>query len=247
MGQPCDNCASPCCRNYNVVITLVDAYRIATTLRMPITEIAEMRYIDEPDGEYRIKLSGNAEAEPRFHRVVLRKAVDPDPQYTGRCIFLLSVGDRGRCGIYGMRPFVCSTYPTSYDDGFIGLNAGGKYCPPNSWHLEQIDVAMFRSRQSKRSKQKQMHDLLVTAWNNRLADEKRESSVTEFFAYCTTACGELERLVPGSTALDDTIGTDIDVPTAVEEAIERFGWTRTTHLPPIAASSDNTSPTEAAQ
>lgn len=251
MAQPCDNCAAPCCRNYNVVITLVDAFRIATTLKMPITEVAEMRYIDEPDGEYKIKLSGNAEGEPRFHRIVLRKGVDPDPQYTGRCIFLVTVGDRGRCGIYGMRPWVCSTYPTSYDDGFVGLNAGGKYCPPNGWHLETIDVANFRARHYKRAKQKLMHDLLVTAWNQRLVDENKNSSVTEFFAFCTTACAEIEQMVPGSTSLDEHVGTSIDVAEAVEEAAERLGWTRVSgsSQAPAAAitvSNETTSSTEAA-
>lgn len=233
MAQPCDNCSAPCCRNYNVVITLVDAFRIATTLKMPITEIAEMRYIDEPDGEYKVKLSGNVEAEPRFHRIVLRKAVDPDPQFTGRCIFLVTVGERGRCGIYGMRPFVCSTYPTSYDDGFIGLNAGGKYCPPNAWHLETLDVAMFRARQSKRSKQKALHDLLINAWNQRLSDEKRDSTVTEFFAYCTTTCSELEKMIPGSTALDETVGHTFDPEDAVTETVARLGWTRPLQAPGI--------------
>ena len=233
MGQPCDNCSAPCCRNYNVVITLVDAFRIATTLKMPITEIAEMRYIDEPDGEYKVKMSGNVETEPRFHRIVLRKAVDPDPAFTGRCIFLVTVGERGRCGIYGMRPFVCSTYPTSYDDGFIGLNAGGKYCPPNAWHLETLDVAMFRSRQAKRTKQKAVHDLLIAAWNLRLADERRDSTVTEFFSFCTTACSELEKMVPNSMALDDTIGHQFDPEALVTETVARLGWTRPLQAPGI--------------
>ena len=95
--QPCDHCAAPCCRRYAVVLSGDDAYRIAITLKLPLREFCELRWTDQPDSSgthYRILLSGRTEggAEPRFHRLVLRRVPDPEQGLIISRTFYESVG-----------------------------------------------------------------------------------------------------------------------------------------------------------
>ena len=196
-SSPCDACAAPCCRNYHIIITLFDAYRIANTLKMPVTTFAELRWWEGPEEDYNIILSGAPDAAAQYYRLSLKKVPDPDPKYEKRCIFLVTVGDRGRCGVYGVRPDACRVYPTSYNNGVINIFAtGGKYCPPGAWRIEDIDADYFRGGHLHRLRQKLIHNFLVDGWNERLLFDREEGSQELFFAFVQNSFRELERRAP---------------------------------------------------
>ncbi len=199
-ATPCDNCESPCCRNYHIVIDGHDAYRISVALKLPMIEFCELRWLNEEDHNYRILLNSLPDAEVRYHRLVLKKIPDPDPRFENRCTFLLSIGEkgeRGRCGIYSVRPGVCASYPTGLVNGLIGLDAGGKYCPPNSWQMANVDVPVFRVRHYKRQRHKILWDALVDAWNVQLKRESEAVGAGYFFRYLMNAYDDLSRRQPG--------------------------------------------------
>lgn len=188
---PCDNCAAPCCRNYQVVIDGGDAFRLAETLKTPMQDFCELRWIEREEGGYRILLDGRADAEPRFHRLVLRKVPDPDPQYTERCIFLVSVGPRGRCGVHAIRPGACSIYPTRHHDGLLTLDGGGAYCPPDAWQLELVDVPGFRLRHLRRDRATALWNAFVDGWNERVRHDGIELGEATFLAFIGNVYREL--------------------------------------------------------
>ena len=60
--SPCDHCAAPCCRHYTVVLSGLDAYRMAVALKVPPEDFCELRWTEKTEGHYQILLSGAAAA-----------------------------------------------------------------------------------------------------------------------------------------------------------------------------------------
>ena len=180
---------------YTVYLDGGDAYRIARTLKLPMEHFVELSRHDEGT----IRLDDSASR----YRLHLKKVADPDPRFPGRCPFLLSIGDRGRCGIYAIRPSVCGAYPTSFAGGLIGLGDGGEYCPPDSWHLESLDVPLFRLWPRKKRQGEVLHQLLIEAWNARVS---RPQHPRRYFHYLFNAYQEVEVQAPkllGEAPLDE--------------------------------------------
>lgn len=222
-GVPCDGCSAPCCRKYLVNVNAFDVFRIANTLRAPVDEFAELRWVNQSELDYRILLATNVpEAERRYHRITLRRL--PDPETEHRCIFLVQLGNRGRCGIYGCRPDVCATYPTSYHDGLIGLGGGGKYCPPGGWQMEGVDVPTQRVRHRHRLKHKVLHDTLVDAWNARLLAANEEWSERYFFNFVMNVYRDLEKRDPAIVVEDDLVHGDEQLKSAMNDTLRAIGW-----------------------
>lgn len=223
---PCDNCAADCCRKYLVNVNAYDVFRIAGSLRTPIADFAELRWLTEAERDYRILLDTSArESERRHHRITLRRVPDPDPAHDTRCVFLVTVGTRGRCGIYSLRPGVCATYPTSLDGGLIGLDGGGKYCPPGGWQLAGIDVPAFRLQHRGRKRHDLVHDALVDAWNARILAASEAWSEQYFFHYVLNAYRDLETRMPSLFDDEAPAPAAIEIAHAVSESLRAIGWT----------------------
>lgn len=223
--SPCDGCISGCCRNYHLVVSGYDVFRIATTLKLPTEDFAELRWLDRPEGDYQIRLSAAPDAEERHHRLVLRRVPDgPEGGAGQRCSFLLTVGSRGRCGIYGIRPGVCRTYPSSFADGLIGVSAGGKYCPPGAWQVEAIDVPLFRLNHRRRARQSVIHAALVAAWNRRIVDGQLTETERYFFHYLLSVYHDLAKRDPSLFDESDADRSPEDLERTVAETVRTLGW-----------------------
>jgi Fe-S-cluster containining protein len=129
---PCDTCHAGCCRSYHLFITAFDAFRIARDLALPLNEFVTLlsftavevkRYEDEY-----VPVRFSDRAEDRRFLLALKRIESHLFPGTQKCIFLQEwrrereAPERGehpgrhtlgRCGIYGSRPQVCRTYPTS--------------------------------------------------------------------------------------------------------------------------------------
>lgn len=142
MAGICDTCHAGCCRAYNLLITAYDALVISQDLGLPIAEFVTFL---ATRGE-QTKLAGGKNtpilfSDPGYEEIrffVTLKRVEsllvPD---TVKCYFLqewnrqepvLARGSHpgariiGRCGIYGSRPLMCKTYPTSlHGEGAVGF------------------------------------------------------------------------------------------------------------------------------
>jgi Fe-S-cluster containining protein len=132
MPTPCDLCHAGCCRSYHLFITPFDAFRIALDLALPLNEFAFLTLFSAADAvryeeEYTaLRFADRAEDERFF--LALKRIESLLFPGTLRCFFLMEwhresqVSERGehpgrhtvgRCGIYGSRPQVCSTYPAA--------------------------------------------------------------------------------------------------------------------------------------
>ena len=217
---PCDGCSAPCCREYTIYLDGSDAYRIARTLKLPIEDFADLEVQSEPDERWAIRLDASA----LRYRMHLRQVPDPDPKYAGRCLFLVSVGERGRCGIYGLRPSTCAAYPTSFSGGLVGLGDGGQYCPPDSWQLGSLDVPAFRLWHRRERQGALVFRSLVDAWNVRV-DATPAPHPRLFYRFIFSAYQEMESRAP--QLLDDF---PADAPPAeaiagsVREIVTAMGW-----------------------
>src|SRR5258706_66239 len=85
---------------------------------------------------------------------------------------------------------------SGYDAGLIGLSDGGKYCPPDAWHLEGIDVPLHRTWHHHRDRQRILYDALVDGWNARLVAEREGVHHGLFYHFLFNAYRELERRDP---------------------------------------------------
>lgn len=195
MSVPCAGCAAPCCRNYVVGLWAYDVYRIATRLALPMADFCTLVWRDAADADHQIVL--DAAALPRrYYALTLAKVPDPDPQRQKRCVFLVSIGGRGRCGAYAARPQVCRLYPTTELHGVISASGGGLYCPPGSWQIADLNLDRARVTWREQRAQRALHDALVAAWNRLLQATPRPRSEREFLDFLAAALRRLEEQDP---------------------------------------------------
>lgn len=221
--SPCDLCIAGCCRSFNLVIDGFDAYRLARSLTLRILDFAELRWAETADDEHRIVLDGNA---ARHYRMVLIRVPDLHPEHPLRCVFLINVGDRARCGVYDLRPGMCRTYPSHVSEGLVATN-GGKYCPPNAWRLETMNLPYFRLQHQFKAQQRAIYHRLIEHWNNRVSAARRRTS-DDFFAYLVHCYSQLEGDHPDwfqeSSRADDPLPAPHELRTGVDAALEEVGW-----------------------
>lgn len=136
MGSICDTCHAGCCRGYQLVVSVFDVLKISRELNLPIGEFATL--LRFPASET-FAMGGSSEAylpirfsdpgcEGFGHAVSLKRVASSVIPNSLRCYFLLEweraepiagrgdhPGSRvaGRCGIYGVRPLMCRTFPTT--------------------------------------------------------------------------------------------------------------------------------------
>jgi Fe-S-cluster containining protein len=202
MSIPCDGCAAPCCRNYHVGIYAWDAWRIARALVVPMADFCVLDWLERADGDFRILLDTvAAPANRRHYTLALRKVADPDPRYRHRCVFLVSVGGRGRCGVYEHRPIVCSLYPTTVNHGVIGVDGGGRYCPPGSWQVADLDLVLARRRWLEYRVQRELHEAVIDRWNAGLLARPVVRREVDFLAFVDETVDRIMRIARAEPAL----------------------------------------------
>src|SRR5262249_29915466 len=148
MPHPCDDCVAGCCREPHLLPTVVDVHRIARALRLPPSVFATLRARDGDGPGFPIHLTP---APPREAlRLELKKVPDEAGGYSRRCIFLLTLDGRGRCGVYGVRPVDCARYPVFVERDVVSLPRRLPLCPPGGWTLAIVDGGAARNLESQK-------------------------------------------------------------------------------------------------
>jgi Fe-S-cluster containining protein len=243
--SPCDACISTCCRGFNLVIQGFDAYRLGRNLKLPLADFVELRWTETPDEDHRIVLDAREE-QRGYYRMLLLRVPDKQGDMESRCVFLITVGTRGRCGVYASRPTMCAAYPSHFSNGLVGSN-GGKYCPPGAWNIESMDVPLFHARHLFKRRQQIIYDRLVDGWNARVLGGNERRSSAEFYKFLVFVYSELERRQPAwfvELKPGEADGVERDVLCAeVEHALADLGWP----APPLEAAPVEAAPAPATE
>jgi Fe-S-cluster containining protein len=194
-ANPCEGCIAGCCRGFSLPIQGWDIYRIWRDLEEPVSLFAELRWVEEPEADYRIRLSARA-TERRHYRLVLLRVDEEVVPFHRRCFFLEPGGTRGRCTAYHSRPTMCRVYPATLDAAEVSV-ADGRFCATGSWSLAAIDVPSHRSLLLFQRRQRVLHDRVVDAWNARVLASEQAKAAEEFYDFVIDVYRQLERAQPG--------------------------------------------------
>jgi Fe-S-cluster containining protein len=214
--DPCDGCAADCCRRFDVVIQGWDAWRIARDLRLPLAAFLAVEAAPAPDLDHQLVLDGAA-ASHSYHRLALKKSA-------GACVFLLSAGGVGRCGIYGSRPSACRAYPALSDRprGELLQLTKREYCPPGAW--DAIDRPLYAERFRFGLRQRWIHDVVGDGWNERVLRRRESRSVDDLLRFVTEVYDLLVARQPAWFA-EAPLAVDADeIRARVAELLTAIGW-----------------------
>jgi Fe-S-cluster containining protein len=170
-ADPCDGCAADCCRGLAIVIHGWDAWRIARDLRLPMESFVAVEPADAPDPNYQLVLDAQA-SRRAYHRLALKRE--------SGCVFLVSAGGLGRCGIYASRPSACRAYPALADGDLLQLTRR-EFCPPGAW--DHIDEPVYRARYAFGQRQRLIHDAVTDGWNERVLLKRETRSAPELLRF----------------------------------------------------------------
>ena len=157
----CDDCIAGCCREFHLLPSGHDVYRIYSSLRVPMGEIVSLRAREGCEAEFRIRLAPHANTH---YRMELKKLDERAGDWERRCVFLMTVGGRGRCGIYSVRPVECALYPFAGEPELVTLLPRRPFCPPGSWQSTPSGPTQSALLRQKRE-ERQIFDRVVDDWN----------------------------------------------------------------------------------
>ena len=185
MSSPCSSCTKRCCSNYTVTITGYDAWLIGTGLRLSLHSFLVYVPLDDGiDRGFRLAPGG-----PR-HDLALDKV--GQYQKGNPCVFWVELaGGRGRCGIYGQRPFVCQTYPAYQQDGDVVLR-DDVLCPAGSWNLTGMDLPLFRRRLHRFRMEQDVYAYVVSRWNA-IVEAKGPQGLHAYYTFLMNVYDALDR------------------------------------------------------
>jgi Fe-S-cluster containining protein len=176
--DPCANCVGNCCFA-EIRVTTVEALRICLTLSLPFWDVvaASDTPEDPAQQDHRVPIPTSQGAK----RLRLRNLEG------ARCVFLHSVGPRGRCAIHALRPGPCRLFPFSVAVGDRRVSVGSQQMCPVGWlkdaTLEQRVARDLAAWDRDIAAEKR----LVTAWTRTRQEDR---SLQAFLAF---AVGRLAR------------------------------------------------------
>lgn len=224
----CDTCHAGCCRGYNLLITGFDALRMSRDLSLPVGEFCTLlafKYDVSKRFESNyvpIKLSEPGCEEKRFF-LALKRIESPLVPGTVKCYFLNEWKRQhpapnredhtgktivARCSIYGSRPMMCRTYPTSLHQnvalGFISTprpiemaenNAMYQLCP-EKWTADQFstDATGVLHNLAIHRYEQDFYNQAIVEFN------KKPHRLADFFPYLTRIYENRFRTAPGANA-----------------------------------------------
>lgn len=163
----CSSCQAGCCRRFNVPLTGYDILKIRKTLNLEYLEYAQIIIVDN---EYVKKDSKSVSVfkftnlgAAKYYTFYLRSIKSKYLPDSHKCMFLQEwdgedfampdfEGVKARCGIYDVRPLVCTIYPAKlHKNELIGItsdpgkrldkpdNAAYNLCPRDLNKLDLLD------------------------------------------------------------------------------------------------------------
>jgi Fe-S-cluster containining protein len=183
MASPCDDCIAGCCRELHILPSGHDVYRLATALQLPPSDFVSLRPREERHDQFKIRLSPDAAVH---YRLELRKIEETAGEWSRRCVFLSTLGARGRCGVYHARPVECALYPFTGQSDQVVLLRRRPYCPRDAWEPAPVDEPRNAALLMQKQAEAECFDRVVDDWNAALATHGPATD-EEFFAYLLAA------------------------------------------------------------
>lgn len=161
--DPCANCVGNCCFA-EIRVTTVEALRICLTLALPFWDVVAAADVPEDPAQqdHRIPIPTSAGNK----RLRLRNLEG------ARCVFLHSVGARGRCSIHALRPGPCRLFPFSVAVGDRRVSVGSQQMCPVGW-LQDAGTAQRVARDLSRwDADIAAEQRLVRAWTRARVEDR---------------------------------------------------------------------------
>jgi Fe-S-cluster containining protein len=158
MASPCATCVLGCCYRHTINISGYDLWLLANGLELQPTEFVQAVPVLFPSPRaFRLAESGV------WYQLALQKR--PTAAEHQPCIFLLELpGQLGRCGVYGLRPGVCRSYPAYLRNGLVGRR-DDVLCPDDAWYNGELDAPQWRADLIQQFVEFDIYELAVARWN----------------------------------------------------------------------------------
>ncbi|MDD3013971.1 MAG: YkgJ family cysteine cluster protein [Candidatus Gastranaerophilales bacterium] len=202
----CSECHGGCCRRYYIDLTGYDIVNISKNLELDPFMFISTQIVEDDEVE---KLSEDAalfkfinDKCKNFRRIILKRIESKIIPETTRCMFLQEWDNKeiptinenqivSRCGIYGLRPLVCSIYPVKLDEsqvfGYVPdpyYNCEKKKTPAYNLCPRPLNSEDFADYSGEITKNLAMHKFemdffksVATIWND------NPGSIDEFFKH----------------------------------------------------------------
>ncbi|MEO5952544.1 MAG: YkgJ family cysteine cluster protein [Chloroflexia bacterium] len=159
MASPCADCTLGCCKHYTVTVTGYDMWVIARGLNMAPEQF--MVIVPQTDASNRGFILDDT---GRTFNIALDKR--RSDAYERPCTFWLEMpGGVGRCGIYGLRPYVCQTYPANFIGSTEVHRREDVLCAPDAWRDQALKRPIWRERLLRMYVEYDIYALAVSRWN----------------------------------------------------------------------------------
>lgn len=170
----CEGCKAHCCRKFIKFITIHDAARIMKSLKLEPTDFLDLRPAEGVKGDFPEVL---IREKPHFLALESKMAKE-------NCIFQMEISHSPKCGVHGVRPMGCRTYP--FELGKEGLETVHTVlCPRQYW--PQGDEREEYIRYIQQSKQeREEYKNIVEEWN------QEHGETGHFLNFMDFALGKLE-------------------------------------------------------
>ena len=187
-ANPCAECAGLCCA-LTVHVTVQEAFRIAHALSVDVLHVVEPWPVaEEPRGFM---------SPPPFQLDVgMRQLAMMRRNDTLSCAFLVAVGKRGVCGIYGMRPHVCAMFPYRFEIDGVTRGVGSQEKCPSTWLSSPGDEEKLEIHHSGVLQDLEKDRALIHRWNQ---EERADRSYQAFMRFCADALREDQGANPKTT------------------------------------------------
>jgi Fe-S-cluster containining protein len=165
-----------CCHNSKVIVTGRDLWRIAQALEAAPWDFTQ--YCEAlpgaPDG-FQLAPGGPC------YQIVLAKRGRVSAK-GAPCVFLWKLADgHAQCGLGGLRPLVCRSYPSLLVDGMLCVESSS--CTCRRWGLVDMDQRAERALLGQVLGEAEEYSAVVARWNVALEQYSGERSYREFCAY----------------------------------------------------------------
>jgi Fe-S-cluster containining protein len=194
MTSPCATCTKRCCHHYTVTVSGYDAWVIAQGLHLAPEQF--LVAVPQKTPNRRGFLLDRSE---RTYDIALDKA--PAASEEQPCVFWVGLPSGvGRCGIYGLRPFVCQTYPAWMVEGNVERRED-VLCAPDAWRDGVLQRPVWRERLLQMHVEFDIYELAVARWNYHVLHAAHPAHIS-VPAYFTYLMNYYARLAPIRAGLD---------------------------------------------
>lgn len=172
-----------CCHNTKVIVSGRDVWRISQALElMPWQFTLYTEAVDGAPDAFSLEWGGP------FFQMVLSKQNEVGPRGAA-CIFLWKLADgHAQCGLGGLRPLPCLTYPSVIADGLLRVES--TTCSCRRWTVSDVDEGRERSLLTQMLEEAAEYSEIIARWNKGLQTSADSATYREF---CTYVIDEYQR------------------------------------------------------